>query len=159
MQKWQYGMALYTSKANERTMLDFHNSELSMDDLDASKGISLTYFLKAAGERGWELMSVLYPWAPGHSFTEEREGASICDGKRPLRDSMAALQAPDTIEPAYSLSGKGLLKPQGCPRQILRGVDVALADVELLGYFLAGVDGLVRFVIFDRTGWLAPCPL
>jgi hypothetical protein len=44
MQKWQYGMALYTSKANERTMLDFHNSELSMDDLDASKGIGPNVF-------------------------------------------------------------------------------------------------------------------
>lgn len=54
-------------------MLDFHNSDLRMDDIDASNGISLTYFLKAAGERGWELTSVLYPWAAGQRFTEERE--------------------------------------------------------------------------------------
>jgi hypothetical protein len=74
MQKWQYGMALYKSRANERVMLDFRNSDLSMDDIDASKGISLTYFLKAAGERGWELTSVLYPWAAGQRLTEEREG-------------------------------------------------------------------------------------
>jgi hypothetical protein len=74
MQKWQYGMALYEGKANERTMLEFHNSDLSMNDIDASMGISLTYFLKAAGERGWELTSVLYPWAAGQRLTEEREG-------------------------------------------------------------------------------------
>jgi hypothetical protein len=73
MQKWQYGMALYKSRANERVMLDFHNSDLAMDDIDSSKGISLTYFLKAAGEQGWELTSVLYPWAVGQRFTEGSE--------------------------------------------------------------------------------------
>jgi hypothetical protein len=79
VQQWQYGLAVYTSKANQREMIDFRSSDLGMNDVEESKGISLTTFLKAAGECGWELSSVLYPFAPGQVLGKDIDGENSID--------------------------------------------------------------------------------
>jgi hypothetical protein len=74
MQKWQYGLAVYVHRANQKSTIDVENSDLPMSDVTEPATGYLTRFLKAAGERGWELTTTISPFAEGQNLTQEVEG-------------------------------------------------------------------------------------
>ena len=79
MQKWQYGLAVYTRNDTKQFMkpvISVGSATLPMDGIAESECLHLDVFLRKAGSLGWELASVCEPFPAGMGLAEEGE-----DGK------------------------------------------------------------------------------
>lgn len=73
MKKWEYAHVTY-SRNHTHGEVAIDPTNTMMSDIPKSAGLHVDTFLKAAGERGWELGGTLVPFAPGKQLTKEVEG-------------------------------------------------------------------------------------
>lgn len=64
MKKWEYAKVVF-NRNHKPSEFAIECSDPAMSDIDSISGLDIDGFLKAAGERGWELATTLLPFAPG----------------------------------------------------------------------------------------------
>jgi hypothetical protein len=72
MKTWKYGLAVYSrqNKGQQKPEVDTGSGTLPMEGFGEGERLFLDTFLKSAGERGWELVSVMKPYPEGFELTE-----------------------------------------------------------------------------------------
>jgi hypothetical protein len=73
MKTWKYGLAVYSRQNREqhKPVIDIGSGTLPMEGFGVAERLFLDTFLKSAGERGWELVTVMEPYPAGFELTEE----------------------------------------------------------------------------------------
>jgi hypothetical protein len=76
VKQWKYGLAVYSrlNKGTHKPIISTSSGTLPMDGFGKEEFLYLTDFLKSAGERGWELVSVMEPYPAGFELAAEVEG-------------------------------------------------------------------------------------
>jgi hypothetical protein len=78
MKKWQYGLATYLRKnrGQHEPLILTDSGTLPMPGFDESERLHLDVFLKLAGERGWELATLMSePFPAGFELSKPEETA------------------------------------------------------------------------------------
>jgi hypothetical protein len=73
MKQWKYGLAMYSrqNRGQHKALIATNSGTLPMEGFEEAERLHLDTFLKKAGERGWELVSVMEPFAAGYELSEE----------------------------------------------------------------------------------------